>query len=224
MEFISIRIVILNGVCCRSCFLVSPFLEESVILLEAMDLIAWTSGFSSKPDNQKVVEELYLKYKRLMFATAGKFTANIEDQEDIVQNALERLVKMFSGNAASKCCISAGYIVSMVRSAAIDFLRKQSQETQHYFNAEDDQLAEMAKTTETLEDLLLPSDSADRLWAIWPKLSREDQIILEGRYILNRTDQELANILKCKPSSIRMKLTRARRRAVKLLSERESNE
>lgn len=187
-------------------------------------MIAWTFGISNEPSSQEKVEEIYLKYKRLMFATAGKFTANIEDQEDIVQNVLERLVKMFSGNAASTCCISAGYIVSMVRSAAIDFLRKQSQEAQHYFNVEDDKLAEMAKTTETLEELLLPSDSADRLWTIWPELSREDQIVLEGRYILNQTDRELANILKCKPSSIRMKLTRARRRAIKLLSERESNE
>lgn len=195
------------------------------MLLEVMYLVAWTFGIPpSEPNSQETVEELYLKYKRLMFATAGKFTANIEDQEDIVQAVLERLVKMFSDNRASACCISAGYIVSMVRSIAIDFLRKQSQEAQHYINVENEQLAEMAKTTETVEDLLLPSDSADRLWAIWPELSCEDQIILEGRYILNQTDQELANILKCKPSSIRMKLTRARRRAIKLLSERRANE
>lgn len=195
------------------------------MLLEVMYLVVWTFGIPpSEPNSQETVEELYLKYKRLMFATAGKFTANIEDQEDIVQAVLERLVKMFSDNRASACCISAGYIVSMVRSIAIDFLRKQSQEAQHYINVENEQLAEMAKTTETVEDLLLPSDSADRLWAIWPELSCEDQIILEGRYILNQTDQELANILKCKPSSIRMKLTRARRRAIKLLSERRANE
>lgn len=42
------------------------------------------------------------------------------------------------------------------------------------------------------------------------------------RYILDLTDRELANILKCKSSSIRMKLTRARRKAIKLLSEEES--
>lgn len=212
-----------GGLLQRSFFCV-PSVEERAILLEAMDLIVWTFGASHKPNSQKKVEELYSKYKRLMFATAGKFTANMDDQEDIVQTVLEQLVKIFSENTASKRCISAGYIVFMVRSAAIDLLRKQSREAQHSFGVEDDKFAELAGTTETLEELLLPSDSADRLQAIWPELSHEDQLLLEGRYMLDRTDQELADILNCKLSSIRMKLTRARRRAIKLLSERKSDE
>lgn len=198
------------------------FAEEHAILLEAVDLIAWTLSISDESNTQKVIEELYLKYKRLMFATAKKFTTNIEDQEDIVQTALERLVKIFLGNGPSKGYISAGYIVYMIRNISIDFLRKQAKEAEHYTTVEDEQLAELAKTNGTLEDLLLPSDQADRLLAIWPQLSPEDRIILEGRYILDLTDRELANILKCKSSSIRMKLTRARRKAIKLLSEEES--
>ena len=55
---------------------------------------------------------------------------------------------------------------------------------------------------------------------IWPVLPKETQILLKGKYILGYTDQELACQLKCKPSSIRMKLTRARRAALLLLSER----
>lgn len=187
-------------------------------------MIVWAFGESSKPTGQNCVEEVYVKYKRLMFATAGQFTTNLEDQEDIVQTALERLVKVFSEKRGSKRPISASYVVFTVRSVSIDFLRKQRKEEEHYIDIEDDQLAEMAGFTGSLEDVLLPSDSADRLLEIWPQLPPEDQMILEGKYILDFTESELASILKCKPSSIRMKLSRARRRAIKLLSERNENE
>ena len=56
---------------------------------------------------------------------------------------------------------------------------------------------------------------------LWPRLSEEDRILLEGKYVWGQSDKELAEILHCKPSSIRMKLTRARRRALNNLSEKE---
>ena len=50
-------------------------------------------------------------------------------------------------------------------------------------------------------------------------LSENDQLLLEGKYLLGYTDTELASLLKCKVGSIRMKLTRARRKALKLIVE-----
>ena len=50
-------------------------------------------------------------------------------------------------------------------------------------------------------------------------MSAEDRALLEGKYILGDSDEMLARTLHCKPSSIRMKLTRARRRALKLLEQ-----
>ena len=71
-----------------------------------------------------------------------------------------------------------------------------------------------------METLLILAARLKALLDIWPVLPKETQIFLKGKYILGYTDQELACQLKCKPSSIRMKLTRARRAALLLLSER----
>lgn len=71
-----------------------------------------------------------------------------------------------------------------------------------------------------METLLILAERRKALLDIWPVLPKETQILLKGKYILGYTDQELACQLKCKPSSIRMKLTRARRAALLLLSER----
>ncbi len=171
-------------------------------------------------DDENIVEDIYNKYKRLMFATAKKFTDDPSDQEDIVQTALERLVKLFSASGSAKRCVSAGYIVYTVRSVSIDFLRKQAKETEHHVYVEEDKLAGMVRTDGTLDDLLFPSERAEDLREIWPRLSAEDRILLEGKYILGQTDRELAAILHCGVNSVRMKLTRARRQAIKLLSER----
>ena len=52
---------------------------------------------------------------------------------------------------------------------------------------------------------------------------KEDRLLLEGKYILGYTDAELADMLGCKKSSVRMKLTRARRRAFQLMTEEEGD-
>lgn len=45
-------------------------------------------------------------------------------------------------------------------------------------------------------------------------------MVLEGRYFLELSDDELARQFGCKPGSIRVKLTRARRNALKIMLEK----
>lgn len=206
--------------CCRNRFFASPILTGNAILLEVGKLLGWIFGVSEEPNSRPDMEAIYLKYRRLMYATAGKFTNDPEDQKDIVQTAMERLIKIFSAPRGKVRCVTAGYIVFTVRSVSIDFLRKQAREAKHCISIEENQLAEIICTDGSLEDLLLSSNSVEQLWDIWPQLSPEERILLEGKYILGLSGEELATILKCKTENIWMKLTRARRRAAKLLSER----
>lgn len=180
-------------------------------------MITWMTGASGPPNGEDFVIQMYNQYKNLMFATAQKYTANVADQEDIVQTSLERLIRIFSNMQPSKRCIVATYIVYTVRSVSIDFLRKQSRDIDHCVSLADDSLDEVESTSETLDSSLILSEQVARLKYVLSILPAEDFILLNGKYILNQTDRELAEILGCKPSSIRMKLTRARRQAMKLL-------
>ena len=56
-------------------------------------------------------------------------------------------------------------------------------------------------------------EEKELLVQIWGSLSEEDRLLLEGKYILGYHDDELATMLGCRKDSVRMKLTRARRRA-----------
>lgn len=56
----------------------------------------------------------------------------------------------------------------------------------------------------------------DQLRIIWPKLDERSKYLLESRYLLEKSNQEMAQYLGIKPESIRMALTRARKNAVQL--------
>ena len=173
------------------------------------------------PDDRKFFSDLYLAYKRLMFSTAKKYVSKPEDIEDIVQTALEKLIKNISALRPMEQCTLAAYIIYTVKSVAFDFHRKAQRTTAHDISLEYDKLWRIEKTYIAYADQERLMDDRERLKALWPQLPEDDRILLEGKYIWEKSDRELAEILHCKPDSIRMKLTRARRRALNNLMEKE---
>lgn len=183
-------------------------------------MIILTINSLESPDDQNYFKELYQEYKRLMFATAGKYVSNISDQEDIVQSALEKLIQKNSILRPMNRCTLAAYIVYTIRSIAVDLLRKESRTSANVISVEEYIATGMELTDTSLIDYADTMEMSEQLKELWTRLPEEDKILLEGKYIWERTDQELAKILHCKASSIRMKLTRARRRALNHLPER----
>lgn len=171
-------------------------------------------------DDQQYMEALYHQFKRLMFATAGKYAASPEDREDLVQSALVRLVKKLPTLRTMERCAQASYIVFTVRSVAIDALRKAGRQVRQVALDGEESL-QVPDEEPTMDEYLLARERSDRLRAIWPKLGEEDRLLLEGKYLHGCSDRELAELVGCQVDSVRMKLTRARRRALKWMTEGE---
>ena len=113
-------------------------------------------------------------------------------------------------------------MVYTVRSVAINLKRHQSVVAEHTLplavNEQDPYEGPHRSPAEIIERL----ESHQQLSALWAKLSDEDQDLLYRKYIAEQTDEELSAVFHCKKESIRMKLTRARRRAMNL-AEQEAN-
>lgn len=167
------------------------------------------------PEDAEFLCRLYANCDRLMYATAGKFTANQQDKEDIVQDTLVRIVKYVAYLRKLDCCTLPSAVVILTRNTAINFARHRSV-VQKYTSPSgwDPDEIPPGNDVSTVEDMVALSEMRNSLDTIWPKLSRNDRILLEGRYILDLSDEELAKFVNCKPSSVRMKLTRARRNAL----------
>lgn len=182
-------------------------------------MISFICAIPQEPDDKAFMLSLYDSYYKLMYSIAYKYVSDIQTVDDIVQDSIVSLYGKIDILKPMPDKVLAGYIVSTVRNTAINRLRVKEYEKDHIAEFTEENVSGADRYV-PMETLLILAERRRALLDIWPVLPKETQILLKGKYILGYTDQELACQLKCKPSSIRMKLTRARRAALLLLSER----
>ena len=173
-------------------------------------------------NDQALMMSIYKQYSRLMYSIARKFSTNEAVVEDLVQDSVLKLIpKLHTLKTLNRYALSA-YIVYTVRNTAINYLRRQEIENQ-YKATEDFNIisADLLSKDFTPEELLLMSEYNEEFHRVWKLLTKEDQQLLKGKYFLELSDSDLAKQFGCKSSSIRMMLTRARRRALEILKEEE---
>ena len=161
--------------------------------------------------NSCFMEDLYLRHERLMYFIAGKYTANAQKREDIVQTAVVSLLRKEATLRRLPPYTQINYIAAAVRNTAINALKREQKELDRCISLED--------LTETFPTQFMPSAEAitlekelqKDLLAVFQEMKEDEQQLLMGKYLMDLSDAELAQRLGCKPSSIRMKLTRVRR-------------
>ena len=157
------------------------------------------------------MKDLYLRHERLMYFIAGKYTANAQKREDIVQTAVVSLLRKEATLRRLPPYTQINYIAAAVRNTAINALKREQKELDRCISLED--------LTETFPTQFMPSAEAitlekelqKDLLAVFQEMKEDEQQLLMGKYLMDLSDAELAQTLGCKPSSIRMKLTRVRR-------------
>lgn len=182
-------------------------------------MIAWIMASVSEPDDQAFMIELYQRYDRLMFSTTRKYIDDPHIREEVVQDTLVALIQNISTLRTMGQCQLGVYVRVAVRNRAITYLRARKRAQEHFVSLDEQNGEHLSSDGPTLDELVLRGETVERLEELWDVLPPEDHLLLEGRYILGYSDQELAAQLGCKPDSIRMKLTRARRRALERLSD-----
>lgn len=180
-----------------------------------MELGTFFSGQSLS--DQAFIEQIYHKFNRLMFSVARRYHSNPHDQEDVVQNTTEKLMQRINTLRMLDPPALPSYITYTARSVAVDLLRSQKRLQKHVVCVEPESFALLEGPS--IDAGLLAAERSQQLKNAWRSLSEEDQLLLEGKYIWEYSDEVLAVDFHCKASSIRMKLTRARRRALQCLSE-----
>ena len=160
-------------------------------------------------DSQRLVE-LYHQYKRLMFKVAQQyFPHDHHETEDVISDAILKMIDNFSTISAVPCNKTASYIVKIVRSVCNDRLRKRNRQRSdlHLWDAEDN-LADV-------EDVNASNEAAlSRFFAVgllqsFGQLNEREKQLLRLRHIDGMDYEDIALILGMKEAAVRTALSRA---------------
>lgn len=177
-------------------------------------MITLITETASEANDREFMLKLYCDYNRLMYFIANKCLSDHFACEEVVQDTVLKLIlkipllRRLDENAL------AAYVSAAVRNTAYSLLRKQSKE-QKIFLPWNGEMEHILVQDVSPEENLILMEQKHAFIKIWQEIEQEDRFLLEGRYILRYTDRELAEEIGCQPNSVRMKLTRARRKVLK---------
>ena len=161
--------------------------------------------------------ELYQRYKRLIYSVAKHYAASETEAEDIMQDAVERLLKRVPKLMDLPGCTLPTYLVYTVRSTAVNYKKHQNVVEKHMQSIAPEDEDTYEDPGESPQEILEREERQRQFAAIWDQIPREDAELLYRKYVLRQSDAMLAGIYHCKKESIRMKLTRAKRKAIALM-------
>ncbi len=162
---------------------------------------------------------VYQEFHRLMFFIAQKYVSDQTRQEEIVQESLRKLIEKTDRLRNFQRSVLASYIVSTVRNTSINLIKSLQEEENRIVNLDDLAMREFSENS-ALEEGVIVQEEIEQFRRIWKELDAETRIVLEGKYILEYDNEKLSQLLECRPASVRMKLTRARRKALELMEKR----
>jgi len=180
----------------------------------------------ASPDDQEYFLRLYESYKRIMLSTACKYSPDAAASEDIVQDALVKLIQKIPTMRRLSNSALASYIVITVKNTVFNQHRRQTliNRCTVYDEFTDSVVKKgIVAPSPTPEELLLLAERKEEFLKVWHKLPERDQDLLAGKYVIGLTDAELAGLFDCKTDSIRVLLARSRKRALTIMTKEAYN-
>lgn len=164
------------------------------------------------------MERLYLEQRASMFKAAMRIVHHKEDAEDVVQTACLSLCRKISLLRTLECNSLRSYVVISVKNAAINLLRSRGRKPELLWGDADycDSLLGGQ------EDPIFNFEQ-DLLNSAMMKLPQRERHLLEKKYVLQFSDEEIARDFGVKPVTVRVMLMRTKQK-LRALVEEISNE
>lgn len=178
-----------------------------------IDLIAITN-----PCERDKIEQIYIKYKGLMYYVAYSVLEDKQKAEDAVHESFLKIIKHLDKFQDISCNKSKGLIVIITRNTSIDILRKKKKITQIA-------LEEVAYTLESnevpLADFVTAAEGYALLVHSIAQLDEKYADILQLKYIYDYHDNEIAEILSISSDNVRVRLHRAKKKLRQIMGKEE---
>lgn len=171
-------------------------------------------------DDRSFMEWLYRRYRRLMFATAWGFFRELYTVEDVVSIGCIALMRNVGKLRSMEEPRLRVYIVAAVRSAAINYYNRQKRTVERFAGALPTDIENSADGYD-LETQFEIEDELKRVLSALNRLPEKERIVMLMKYAEDKKDEEIAEVAGLSPNSIRKYVSRARKRLIQMLDERE---
>ena len=149
------------------------------------------------PEEKNRFEQIYLKYRGLMYHVADSILHNRQDAEDAVHNAFLRILKKFSKFQNTPAKDLAPQIVVIARNEAISLLRKRK---------DTDPLEDWGGFAETAEEV----SDYHALVDTFTRLPQTYRAAMEMKLLLGYSDGEIAAKLGLSKKAVSVRISRGR--------------
>lgn len=161
--------------------------------------------------SREFMEQLYIKYSKLIYSQVYKLTRDSYEVEEIVQESLVHLFEKVDLLQTLPRDRLVNYLISTARYTGYAFFRKKRKVEE--ISIEEDEAACFGEGVyqSGLDEVMIQKLESEQLYQVWLRLRKRDQLILNMKYILDLSNETIAETLGVKVGSVRMLLTRAKR-------------
>lgn len=162
------------------------------------------------PEDRELMIAFYTRYENLFYLEAKKLLSSPEDISDIVQEALAKTIDRMDVFRDLDRKQQVKYMIVSIRNLSINLLKHNGIITTVPLDVIKEHTPAYNETTP--ESVYEEKTSLTQLRSIWHDLDEEARTLLVQKYELSWSDAELAAQLGIQPQSVRMRLTRAKRK------------
>ena len=177
-------------------------------------MLFYLSMVETQEDKNKV-EQLYVKYRDVMFFAAKKILSDEMLAEDAVHRAFINIIKNLKNISEVSCPQTASFCVIISKRVAIDMLRREHR--QKYIDA--DEFFESIPDNFDLEEQVILKTEKEALIDKISKLSDIYREIIYLYYSNNYSLKQIAKVLDISTETAKKRLQRARQQLAKMLRE-----
>lgn len=167
-------------------------------------------------DDRQFMTALYVEYKQLMYSVIRKIVKNDSDTEDIMQDVLEKLIDKLPLLRSRDRGQRINYIISACKFTSFNYLRDDASRKGSPFE-DSPELSDTRYDGHQIELRMIKEEELEALRRVLPQMDTRTRCLLEGYYFLDKTVEELGAEWNVKPDSVRMMLTRARKKVFDVL-------
>ncbi|MEA4890626.1 MAG: RNA polymerase sigma factor [Clostridiaceae bacterium] len=154
-----------------------------------------------------LVEQLYLRYRRLVYRVALRILNDQQLAEDAVQETFIKIIHYLERFRTFDCNDMAGLIVIISRNVSIDMLNRQHRKQTISIA---DVLYDESQNDLAPDDQFIALESHRELIGYIGKLPEQYRDALYLKYIFGFANMEIAEMMNIKPDSVRVWLHRAK--------------